>query len=168
MAWLIVKLGGHPLSRHELTKKETTVGRDRECDVVIDNPAISRVHAIVRNHGHWHTIEDAGTSKNGLYYEGRLVREQLRLVHDAEVVIGKYTLGFDAEGKAHEPESLPPPMRTGGSQNPIPTTVMKYVPYVTAKPPGRSPLSKARFWQQLWFGLIAAFLAALAWRLYGR
>jgi len=167
MAWLIVKLGGHEISRHELVQKETSIGRARDCDVVIDNPAVSRVHAIVRSHGHWHTIEDAGMSKNGLYYQERLVREQLQLVRDAEILIGKYTLVYDAEGKAHQPDSLPPPVasRKPGSQNPIPTTVMKYVPYVTAKPPKKSRLGDRRFWWLLWLGLLGAFLIALAWRL---
>ena len=168
MAWLIVALGGHEISRHELATKETTIGRAHECDVVIDNPAISRVHAVVRNHGHWHSIEDAGLSKNGLYYQERLVREPLRLTDGAEVAIGKYTLVFSSEGKVHEPDSLPPQTRArkGTSQNPFPTMQMKYVPYVMAKPPRERPSMKV--WWVLWLLLLATFLAAFWLRLYVR
>lgn len=172
MAWLIVKLGGHELSRHELTKKETTIGRAHECDVVIDNPAISRVHAIVRNHGHWCSIEDAGLSRNGLYHQGKLVREELRFHDDVEVVIGKYTLAFSAEGKVHEPDSIPPEarLRKANSQNPFPTMQMKYVPYVTARPPKSRTKSATLGWLlwAFWVALLAGFLVVLWRSLSGR
>ena len=161
MAALIVKLGEHMISRHELEKTETTIGRAHDCDIVIDNPGISRVHAIVRSHGHWHSIHDSGASRNGIYHKDRLIRE-LRLAPEMEVTLGKYTLVFDAEGMAHEPSSILPRSKAPTrAENPFPTVVVRTMPHITARPPTktRSPTSRRILW---WLFLLAALLAALA------
>lgn len=58
--------------------KETLIGRDKQCDIVIDDHRISRRHAIIfLNEGEiW--VEDPG-SRNGTFVDGKRVhREKLR------------------------------------------------------------------------------------------
>ena len=57
---------------HPLEKAELQIGRDRTCDVVIDDPILSRHHAVLRV-GPPLTIQDLG-STNGIRVAGRNVR----------------------------------------------------------------------------------------------
>jgi pSer/pThr/pTyr-binding forkhead associated (FHA) protein len=54
--------------------KSIVIGRDETCDVVADNPTVSRRHAELRHDGtHWHFV-DLGSSR-GIYVDGRRVTE---------------------------------------------------------------------------------------------
>ena len=95
MAAIVILLGAREIAREVITKTETTIGRGDECDVVVANPGVSRVHAIVKSDGRQFFLHDSGSS-NGLYHDDHLVRE-LKLFGGAEVVMGKYTIVFDNE-----------------------------------------------------------------------
>ena len=52
------------------------IGRDRQADIVIEAPAVSRRHALLERHGdHW-LLSDSGAT-NGLWFRGRRVRQVL-------------------------------------------------------------------------------------------
>ncbi|MBA3463578.1 MAG: sigma 54-interacting transcriptional regulator [Deltaproteobacteria bacterium] len=68
---------------HALAKAQVTIGRDRSCDVVIDDPILSRQHAVLRV-GPPLTIQDLG-STNGVRITGR---EVLRGGAPIELAIG--------------------------------------------------------------------------------
>lgn len=53
-----------------------TIGRDPGCDVVIPDRQVSRYHARISPHQGSILLEDLG-SKNGTYYEGKLVDEPI-------------------------------------------------------------------------------------------
>ena len=56
-----------------LRAEHTTIGRAAECDVVLDDPRISRQHATITGDGQHHHVRDAG-SLNGTFVNGRRVR----------------------------------------------------------------------------------------------
>ncbi len=56
-----------------LDKDLVTVGRSRECDVVLEDVNISRRHCQVRKAGSAYTLEDL-KSKNGTYVNGAPVQ----------------------------------------------------------------------------------------------
>ena len=61
-----------------VTQKVTTMGRSRDCDVVVPDPNVSRVHAEVRHEGLEYVLVDLG-STNGVEVNGRRVlRHNLR------------------------------------------------------------------------------------------
>jgi hypothetical protein len=81
--------------RTVLTGDRMTLGRSRECDIVIDDPNISRQHAeFKRASGTW-AIADLG-STNGIKVNGRRVKEA-RLSPGDEITLGLIELGFDEE-----------------------------------------------------------------------
>ncbi|MCU0306306.1 MAG: DUF3662 and FHA domain-containing protein [Thermoleophilia bacterium] len=68
-------IDGRPL---RLTKRVTTMGRSRDCDVVVPDPNVSRVHAEVRHEGLDYVLVDL-ESTNGVEVNGRRVsRHTLR------------------------------------------------------------------------------------------
>ena len=75
--------------------ERTTIGRSRECDVVIDDPNISRKHAEVRRTIEGWTVVDLG-STNGIKVNGRRVREAVLSPGD-EITLGLVSLGFEEE-----------------------------------------------------------------------
>jgi len=59
--------------RHRLTKRTTTIGRSRDCDITVNDPNASRHHAEVRHIGLDYFLVDQG-STNGSYVNGQRVR----------------------------------------------------------------------------------------------
>ena len=72
MAELIVTLKGRELRRVPITMTDTVIGRDPSSDVRIDNPGVSRTHAVVRYRDFIFRVWDHG-SANGLFVNGRRV-----------------------------------------------------------------------------------------------
>ncbi|MDX6555223.1 MAG: hypothetical protein QOD86_1418 [Miltoncostaeaceae bacterium] len=64
-----------PSGRLRLNKRVTTIGRSRECDLVIADPNVSRTHAEIRHIGTDWFLVDLG-STNGSEVNGREVKRQ--------------------------------------------------------------------------------------------
>lgn len=60
-------------ARHRVTKRVSTVGRSRDCDVVVPDANASRVHAEVRHIGLDYYLVDMG-STNGTEVNGQIVK----------------------------------------------------------------------------------------------
>jgi len=73
-AMLVVSLSGEPDCTFPLTKPSTSIGRGDTCDIVIDAPGVSRLHAVIVAHGAGYTLRDQG-STNGIYIAGQRVDE---------------------------------------------------------------------------------------------
>jgi hypothetical protein len=73
-------------TRHRLTKRVSTIGRSRDCDVVLADPNASRVHAEVRHIGMDYYLVDMG-STNGTEVNGQLVKRHA-LADGDTVVMG--------------------------------------------------------------------------------
>ena len=85
-----VTLRERVLQQYSFQQASVKIGRHRACDVVIDNPAISRVHAEIVADGDTFTLHDKGSS-NGTQVNG--VTAAASPLKDGDVVtIGKFTL----------------------------------------------------------------------------
>jgi pSer/pThr/pTyr-binding forkhead associated (FHA) protein len=73
-----------------------TIGRSRQCDIVIDDANVSRQHAEVRPRGGSWVLNDLG-STNGSSVNGRRVQEAEVLRPGDEVEIGTSTIRFELE-----------------------------------------------------------------------
>jgi Protein of unknown function (DUF3662)/FHA domain len=80
--------------RHELAKREVTLGRSRECDIRIDDPNVSRRHAEIRQEDGAYWIVDLG-STNGIEVNGKRV-ERARLTDADRIVIGRTDVSFES------------------------------------------------------------------------
>jgi len=93
-ALLLVKRGPNAGSTFLLEGEETTLGRDTESAVFLDDVTVSRKHAVVERHdGEWFVV-DRG-SLNGTYVNGEQV-DRTKLTTGDEVQIGKFKLTFFA------------------------------------------------------------------------
>jgi pSer/pThr/pTyr-binding forkhead associated (FHA) protein len=71
---------------HRLSKRVSTLGRSRECDIVVPDPNASRVHAEVRHIGMDYYLVDMG-STNGTEVNGQLVKRHA-LANGDTIVVG--------------------------------------------------------------------------------
>lgn len=85
-----------------------TVGRDRLCDLTLDDPGVSRRHAWITNSGGSLWVEDAGSS-NGTWLDGERLTGRRALSHGQSVEIGGILLRL---------EGVPTPATPGGSRRP--------------------------------------------------
>jgi hypothetical protein len=83
-------LGDH---RHSLDTARLVLGRSPDCDLVIDDPNVSRRHAEVRREDGRYVIADLG-STNGLELNGRRV-QTASLSHGDRLVLGQTELFFE-------------------------------------------------------------------------
>jgi FhaA, N-terminal domain/FHA domain len=61
------------VKRHKVTKRVSTLGRSRDCDVLVPDPNASRVHAEIRHVGLDYYLVDMG-STNGTEVNGQVVK----------------------------------------------------------------------------------------------
>lgn len=78
---------------HPLARSVTTIGRAKDCDIVVDDASVSRRHAELRLDGEAVWIIDLG-STNGTEVNGRLVERSL-LEHGDRIVFGKTEARFE-------------------------------------------------------------------------
>jgi DNA-binding CsgD family transcriptional regulator len=67
------------------------IGRDAECDVLLPDPTVSRVHAVLRAGGAGWQLEDAG-SRNGTFVNGRRVTGSQPISPTDRIMIGNFVL----------------------------------------------------------------------------
>jgi len=79
-AMTLVGTGGS----HRISKRVTTMGRRRDCDLVVADPNVSRLHAEVRHVGTDYYLVDMG-STNGIEVNGKTVRRHP--LADGDVVV---------------------------------------------------------------------------------
>ncbi len=70
---------------HRVSKRVTTVGRSRDCDVVMADPNVSRLHAELRHVGTDYYLVDMG-STNGIEVNGKTVRRHQLAAGDVLVM----------------------------------------------------------------------------------
>lgn len=89
---LMVKRGPNAGSTFMLEREATSVGRNPESDVFLDDVTVSRRHAEFRRHDGGFYVHDVG-SLNGTYVNGERV-DVTKLASGDEVQIGKFKLVF--------------------------------------------------------------------------
>jgi predicted component of type VI protein secretion system len=98
MASVVLSFSGREVKTYELDKPATVVGRDPGVDIVVDNLGVSRSHCQFLKRGDVFVIQDMNSS-NGTYVNGKRVTEH-NLNDNDQIVVGKYTLTYKAQGKA--------------------------------------------------------------------
>lgn len=95
---LLVKRGPNAGSTFLLERDVTTVGRNTDSDVFLDDVTVSRVHGVIerRPDGSFF-VKDSG-SLNGTYVNGEQV-EETKLASGDEVQIGRFKLVFFMAGE---------------------------------------------------------------------
>jgi len=107
MAKVTVTFGSRMVGEYPLEKATIVVGRDASCDIHIDNLGISRAHCQFIKRGNAFILQDMN-SANGTYVNGRRIGEHY-LNDGDDILIGKFTLKFDAVHFAAEPKAEEPP-----------------------------------------------------------
>jgi hypothetical protein len=79
--------------RHELGRRQTVVGRSRECDITLSDPNVSRRHAEIRQENGSYWIVDLN-STNGVEVNGKRT-DRARLEHSDRIVLGQTELTFE-------------------------------------------------------------------------
>lgn len=97
MAELILKLKDREIKRINISKVETTMGRDPDCDLFIDNIGISREHCKIIYRGGHFFLRDNGSS-NGTFLNNSKIMQESQLNDQDEVQLGKYRVIFSAAG----------------------------------------------------------------------
>ncbi len=111
-AMLILQRGGEPGLTWSLERQSLTIGRNADCDIVLDDRQVSRVHARIAWRSDHYEVEDLG-SKNGTHLNGRDIVGSLSLRDGDEIQIAlRYNLAFVDAG-ATAPLSLETPVEVG-------------------------------------------------------
>jgi DNA-binding winged helix-turn-helix (wHTH) protein len=84
----------------QLVDGDTLIGRDPESHVCIDEPSVSRRHAIISTTADGAVLRDLG-SRNGTFVDGRRIEAPTPLVDGAVVSIGPVALPFAARTAPH-------------------------------------------------------------------
>lgn len=88
---IVVVSGGEPGRVIPIEKPRVTIGR-AGCDIVLDDPQLSRQHALVAISGTSARLEDLG-STNGTFVDEKRI-EQVELEDRSEFRIGSHELVF--------------------------------------------------------------------------
>lgn len=105
---LCVVKGGTPGSTFTLTGERCIVGRHPGCQVVFDNPAISRHHVqVLESHGSYF-VEDL-RSRNGTYLNGKLLDGRTQLQDGDEIRISDVLLTFQEGNQPSNSETVSSP-----------------------------------------------------------
>jgi pSer/pThr/pTyr-binding forkhead associated (FHA) protein len=96
MSRLIVLQKNGSAKQVNMTRTPFVVGRADSCDLVLDNPLVSRSHAVFEAVGEAMTIRDL-QSHNGTYVNGQRV-EGGALSNGDEIKIGGYQIRFLSQG----------------------------------------------------------------------
>lgn len=110
MASLLVLKGGNPGQRLQLDKPTIVLGREaKDCDFVIANQAVSRVHAQISLIQGKHYIEDL-KSRNKTYVNNKLVESRTLLADNDRIKVCDFlcTYHVDSQVKAPLPAHLTP------------------------------------------------------------
>lgn len=95
---LVLKFDGQIVQEFVLDKDNITIGRIARNDIVIDNLAISSLHAMVQNTEHGAVLEDMN-STNGTFVNDNKIN--LHNLKDGDVIsIGKHKITFFSESAA--------------------------------------------------------------------
>lgn len=98
---LIIAEGPTFGKRFPVERNITTIGRDPESDVWLNDPAVSRRHAVIRRYGERFFVVDS-ESTNGTYRQQSLVKGESVLDSHEELQIGPFSLLFISGGSVSD------------------------------------------------------------------
>lgn len=98
MAIITLVFGREILGTRDIDTDKLIIGRADDCDITVDNLAVSRHHAIIEKAEGVFTIKDLD-SNNGTFVNGQRIGSPTVLNFGDEIGIGKHTLVFDSHSK---------------------------------------------------------------------
>lgn len=72
MPYLKHSHNGQVVSIHELSSRPVRIGRSRSCEIQVDDPTVSSVHALIEFSGQVYTLQDQN-STNGILVDGERI-----------------------------------------------------------------------------------------------
>lgn len=96
-AWLRPR-GDTLRSGFPLNRDHVVIGREVQCDVMLNDPSVSREHAVIVRLAEGYLVRDAGSS-NGTFVNGQRVKEYL-LSDGDQLAIGDIELTFESPRSA--------------------------------------------------------------------
>jgi len=101
---LVVTSGPNFGYYYKIEHNITTIGRDTQCDIWLNEPTVSRRHAEIRRHRGKHFIIRDLQSKNGTYCQGKTITDidGTALVSSDELRIGRIRLVFMQGGNGKD------------------------------------------------------------------
>ncbi|GAA2785347.1 FHA domain-containing protein [Saccharopolyspora taberi] len=91
-AWLVVSRGPDKGLAFMISSAVTTIGRHRDCDIVLDDMTVSRTHAELHRQERGFVLVDGG-SLNGTFVNRR-PEERVRLADGDQIWLGKVRFTF--------------------------------------------------------------------------
>ena len=84
---LIPKTEGKELEQIYLIEGETKVGRQsKACDFVVDDPSVSRLHAVLDKHGEVVTVRDMGSTNGTFINEKKISEGEVMILSPGDVI----------------------------------------------------------------------------------
>jgi hypothetical protein len=90
MGKLVIKFQGKAVREVDLKLGDMKIGRKGSCDIVLDDPAVSAEHALVKTVGLKSSVQDLG-STNGTFVENHRIKQH-DLKNGETIVIGGHSL----------------------------------------------------------------------------
>lgn len=97
--WELAVQAGPSAGKRYLLSENTRIGRNPDCDIVLPDGLVSRLHAEVRKQPDGYWIAD-NRSLNGTVVNGARIQDPVRLAAGDVVTIGECDLVFQAESAA--------------------------------------------------------------------
>ncbi len=101
MATLEITNGSDAGRRFRLTESQTLLGRNPNCNVVLQATEVSRLHARIVREPDGFYLEDLNSS-NGTFLNGDRIEGRQRLSDHDKIELSEVTLNFDSEGLASD------------------------------------------------------------------
>ena len=101
MAEVVVELGGKEILRIPLKGPTMTIGRDPQCDLHLDNRALSRRHAQIEKRGAAIWVRDL-ESQNGTFVNGSRIADPQALNGGDRIEVGRYEVRIDGVEEARQ------------------------------------------------------------------
>jgi ABC-type multidrug transport system ATPase subunit/ABC-type multidrug transport system permease subunit len=80
-------------------KRQITIGRNSDCDIILDSETVSRYHATIRAIGDGtYSIKDLG-SRNGTFINGKKVKGLAKISLTDKIYIGRHQLSLKGKAK---------------------------------------------------------------------
>jgi pSer/pThr/pTyr-binding forkhead associated (FHA) protein len=98
---VVVELGGKEILRIPLKGPTMTIGRDPQCDLHLDNRALSRRHAQIEKRGAAIWVRDL-QSQNGTFVNGARINDPQALNGGDRIEVGRYEVRIDGVEEARQ------------------------------------------------------------------
>lgn len=98
MARLILSLRGRELDKFLVGQGKILIGRSPECDIKIDNPAVSRKHLSIEYGPDGYVLADLG-SANGTFLNGEQIKAPVLLNPGDVIGVAKFELQFQDDAR---------------------------------------------------------------------